>query len=294
MAYAWQVWFAMFCILMGSFLFFRNISDFFFNTFFRQFWYQAEKCYANFELMFLDESFTMAKCRSIVLVSMLVLGFFAYLLARSAPGAIPGIAATIGMIAGWLLPGIVTTMLHRRYVDQFDLQLLDGLRMMSSGLRSGLSLQQAIGLVAKEMASPVAQEFKLVLTEYNYGKTLEEAFERMAKKIPSVDLGITIEAILVLRSTGANLVETFEIIIDTVRERKKIEGKIKGMTAMGALQGYILGVMPFVLIWIISIVNPDYIQPMFSSKIGWVLLGVVIGLVILGMVVLQKIVKIDV
>ena len=151
-----------------------------------------------------------------------------------------------------------------------------------------------MNLVAQEMPKPISQEFQLAISEYNYGKTLEEAFERMAKRVPSVDLGITIEAILVLRSTGANLVETFDIIIDTVRERKKIEGKIKSMTALGVVQGVILGAMPFVLMKVLLLINPIYMEPMFSTTLGWILFGVVILLVGVGGLVIKSIVTIDV
>jgi tight adherence protein B len=285
---------AVICITSAIFFFFKNTYNSLLNTFFRKFWFQAEKCYVNFELMFLDERFPIARCRLLIIASMIgcagIIGFFC----RSAPSFVPLVAIAIGTVLGWVMPGMVTTYLHKRYVDKFDMQLLDGLGMLASGLRSGLSLQQSMGLVANEMAPPISQEFKLVLTEYNYGKTIDEAFERMAKRVPSLDLGITIEAILVLRSTGANLVETFDIIIDTVRERKKVEGKIKSMTAMGVFQGIILGAMPFVLMKVLHMLNPEYMTPFFTTTIGWVMFGVVTLLVILGGLAIKSIVTIDV
>lgn len=282
------------CLALAMFLFFRNIYGTALNSFFRMFWFQAEKCFINFELMFMDELFTMVRCRILIVASMVGLTALAGYICRDAPSFIPMAAMAVAGVLGWILPGIATSIMHNRYVSKFDSQLLDALGLLSSGLRSGLSLQQSMGMVAKEMMPPVSQEFKLVLSEYNYGKTLDEAFERLAKRVPSVDLGITVEAILILRSTGANLVETFEIIIDTVRERKKVEGKIKSMTSMGVFQGIILGSMPFILMKLLTMINPVYMNPLFGTTIGWVMIGVVIVLVVLAAFVIKAIVTIDV
>ncbi len=282
------------CIMAAIFFFFKNAYNIFLNSIIRKFWLQAEKCYINFELMFLDQQFSLARCRLLVVASLAGCATLSWYVCRSAPSIIPGVTMVIGGVIGWIMPGLLTSLLHKRYVSKFDAQLLDGLGMLSNGLRSGLSLQQGMGMVAGEMPAPIAQEFKLALSEYNYGKTLDESFERFAKRVPSVDLGITVEAILVLRSTGANLVETFDIIIDTVRERKKIEGKIKSMTAMGVFQGLILGAMPFVLMWVLQFLNPEYMQPFFSTTIGWIMFGVVVLLVTMGGVAIKSIVTIDV
>ncbi len=285
---------ALVCIVSAIFFFFKNTYNTLLNAMIRGFWFQAEKCFINFELMFLDHQFSLERCRQLIVFSLAGCASLVWNMCRSAPSIIPIVAIGIGAVLGWVLPGIVTSFLHKRYVGKFDSQLLDGLGMMSNGLRSGLSLQQAMSMVSGEMPVPISQEFKLALSEYNYGKTLDEAFDRLAKRVPSVDLGITVESILVLRSTGANLVETFDIIIDTVRERKKIEGKIKSMTALGVIQGFILGAMPFVLMWLLDALNPEYMQPFFTTTIGWVMLGVVILLVAIGGLAIKSVVTIDV
>lgn len=282
------------CIMAAIYSFFRTTYNALLATFFRKFWYQAEKCYINFELMFLDEKFPLSRCRLLIVVSAVGSACLLGYASRTAPGMIVYVAAGIGAIAGWILPGYVTGYLHKRYVEKFDSQFLDALGMMGSGLRSGLSLQQSMELVASEMPQPISQEFNLVLSEFRYGKTIDEAFERLAKRVPSVDLGITVEAILILRSTGANLIDTFDIIIDTVRERKKVEGKIRSLTAMGVLQGFILGAMPFVLMKVLNMLNPTYMEPFFTTTIGWVLFGIVILLVGLGGLAIKAIVTIDI
>lgn len=283
------------CLACATFFFLKNTYNTILSSIIRKFWFQAEKCYINFELMFMDEMFSLAKCRLLILGSMFCCAALLCYLSQAAPSPIiPVVTTAIGAVLGWVLPGIITTTLHKRYVDKFDRQLLDALGMLGNGLRSGLSLQHAMNLVAQEMPKPICQEFQLVISEYNYGKTLDEAYERMAKRVPSIDLGITIEAILVLRSTGANLVETFDIIIDTVRERKKIEGKIKSMTSMGVIQGWILGCIPFVLMKVLHTLNPDYMTPLFTTTPGWIMLGVVVLLVVVGGLVIKSIVTIDV
>ncbi|WP_028582020.1 type II secretion system F family protein [Desulfogranum japonicum] len=285
---------AIVCLALAAFFFFRNTYDTLLNSFFRGFWYQAEKCFVNFELMFMDELFTMVRCRMLIIGSMIVCVAVVWYICSSAPSFVPLVAMLIAAIAGWILPGLITNFMHKRYVGKFDDQLLDALGLIASGLRSGLSLQQALGLVAKEMMAPASQEFKLLLSEYNYGKTMDEAFERMADRIPSMDFGITVEAVLVLRSTGGNLVETFEIIIDTVRERKKVEGKIKSITSLGVYQTILIGSMPFVLMWVLNCLNPVYMQPLYATTLGWVMIGITILLVILGSLLVKSIVSIKV
>ncbi len=285
---------AIVCLAPAVYFFFRNIYDSLLNSFFRGFWHQAEKCFVNFELMFLDELFTMMRCRMLIIGSMAVSMLVVWYVCRSAPSFVPSAAICIAAIAGWALPGMVTVVMHKRYVDRFDDQLLDALGLVASGLRSGLSLQQSLGLVAKEMMPPASQEFKLLLSEYNYGKTMDEAFERMTERVPSMDLGITVEAILVLRATGGNLVETFDIIIDTVRERKKVEGKIKSITALGVYQTVLIGAMPFVLMWVLNWLNPVYMQPLYVTSLGWVMIGISVLLVILGSLLVKSIVTIKV
>ncbi len=203
----------------------------------------------------------------------------------------------VAFFFAWLfsrLPRQVVRSLHRRYLERFDDQLADALTMAASALRSGLSLPQALDLVTREMPAPIGQEFALALKEQRVGKTLEEALDAMADRLPSLDLALVVNAVLVLRETGGNLSETFDTIVHTISERDKVRGKIKTLTAQGVAQGIILTGMPFVLAWLLHLLKADYMRPLFTTLAGWVLLFFMGLMLLVGGLMIRKIVSIDV
>lgn len=201
------------------------------------------------------------------------------------------------VVLGWLgmrLPRLLVNLMHRRYVERFQDQFVDALVMMSSALRSGLSLNQGIELVHEEMPEPTSQEFGLVLRQNRMGKSIDEALAAMSERIPSEDLALFVNSVLVLRETGGNLAETFDTIVFTISERDKVRGKIKTLTAQGVAQGVILIAMPFVMGAVLHILNPEYMRPMFTTTLGWIMLGFMVALLAAGALMIRKIVSIEV
>lgn len=199
----------------------------------------------------------------------------------------------LGYVA-WGLPRRLAAYLGRRYVGRFADQLVDALTMLASALRSGLSLPQSLDMVGREMPNPMSQELALVLKEQQMGRSLDEALEALATRVPSEDLGLVVNSVLILRETGGNLAETFDTIVYTISERDKVRGKIKTLTAQGVAQGMILTAMPFVLAWVLYLINPDYMRPLFTTALGWVMLGFMGLLLTIGGLMIRKIVSIDV
>ena len=140
----------------------------------------------------------------------------------------------------------------------------------------------------------MAQEFALVLSQEKLGLTLDEALEKMLERIPSEDLAIAIHSVLILRETGGDLSETFETIATTIRERRKVSGKIKSMTQQGKLQGLILLLLPFGLGAMLYVVNPPYIIPMVTTQLGWIMIFIMLIFQGVGALWIKKIVNIDV
>lgn len=204
------------------------------------------------------------------------------------------VVALLGGAAGWFLPRLALAHLYRKRVKHFEDQLLDGLQMVSNCLRSGLSLQQGLDLVVKEMAPPINQEFGLVMSEHAMGTRLEDCLQRLADRVPSEDLKIVVNAILILRETGANLSEIFDTIVYTVAERRKVEGKIAALTADGVMQGIILCAMPFVLGLVLYLMNPGYMMPLLVTWPGWVLMGIALVMITAGALMIRAIVSIEV
>lgn len=221
------------------------------------------------------------------------LGFVIFLLFL--PNLFPGIPFAIFMtILGWKVPKPVVDYMYRRRVKKFVSQMIDGLGLMSNGLKSGLSVVQSLGLVAQEMPNPIQQELNLVLRENTLGVPLEEAFVNLSKRIDSDEVEMFVTSINILKETGGNLAETFDTIVLTMRERIKVENKISAMLAQGFLQGVVLLAIPPVLGFFFYQTDPEFMRPLFSTTLGWIIIMGVIGLEFLGFFLIMKIIKVEV
>ena len=211
------------------------------------------------------------------------------------PNLFPGIPFAIAMtVIGWKAPKPFVDHLYNQRVDKFVLQMVDALSLMSNGLKSGLSVAQSLGLVVQEMPNPIRQEFNLILSENKLGVSLEEAFSNLAKRVKVDDVEMFVTSINILKETGGNLAETFDTIVTTIRERIKVEKKIAAMTSAGFYQGIIVMCIPLVLGVVFYQSDPEFMQPLFTTAIGWTIIMVIMALEVVGYFVIMRIVKIDV
>lgn len=205
------------------------------------------------------------------------------------PGSILGAMFTF---IGWKLPRpIVDSMLEKR-VKAFQGQMVDALNLLSNGLRAGLSLPQAVGMVVAELPAPVSQEFNLILQQNKIGVPLDECFENMKKRMPTQDNEMFVTGISILRETGGNLAETFDTIAYIIRERVRLQQKIDTITAQGRFQAYVMAAMPFVLAGVFASGNPASMLPLVTTPLGIILTIVALGLDFLGLYIILKIVTI--
>ena len=195
---------------------------------------------------------------------------------------------------GWTLPRKILNWMWRRRVRQFDEQMLDGLTFLSNSLKSGLSLLQAIDMIVQELPNPLSQEWALVMSQQKLGVRIDEALANLEKRIGSEDVQIIVTSITILRESGGNLAEVFDTIAYTVRERRKVEGKIEAMTAQGVMQGIIIVAMPIVLGLILWMIDPFLISRLWTTVIGWVMLIFMFMLQFAGGWMIKKIVTIEV
>ena len=211
------------------------------------------------------------------------------------PNLFPGIPFAIAVaIAGWKAPKPVVDWMYKRRVEKFVLQMVDALSLMSNGLKSGLSVVQSLGLVAQEMPNPIQQEFNLVLSENKLGVPLEEAFQNLGKRIKTEDVEMFVTSINILKETGGNLAETFDTIVSTIRDRIKVENKIAALTAQGFYQGmFVMMIIPILAV-ALYVSDPDFMRPLFTTPMGWVIIMVILVLELVAFVVIKKVIKIDV
>jgi tight adherence protein B len=204
------------------------------------------------------------------------------------------VAMTLLGLAGYFGPwGVVLYQRHRR-LDSIDGQLVDTLILMSNGLKAGLSLQQSLELVAREMKPPISDEFGRIVKEIHLGRLTDDALRRFRERVPLEDVNIAVEAILTLRETGGNLSETFEVIAHTIMERKKVQGKIKSLTAQGMSQGILICLMPPAMMLLFSILDAGYMRPFFTTALGWMMITAMFVLDGMGLWLMFHLVKVDV
>lgn len=216
-------------------------------------------------------------------------------------GGFDGSSFLVGVVAGgvlagvgWNVPKTVLAVMRKRRLQRFNLQLVDSLVNMSNALKAGFSIQQAIELVVREKQNPISQEFGMFLHQTRVGMRTEEAFEAMQKRVGSDDLALMIGALETARQTGGNLTEVFEKIAHTIRERMRIELRIRTLTAQGRLQGIIVGAMPLLLGVALFFLDPLMMMAFLRSGFGVTLLAIVAILEIIGALVIRRIINIDV
>jgi tight adherence protein B len=148
--------------------------------------------------------------------------------------------------------------------------------------------------VVENMKNPMSQEFALVLSQMRIGRSMQDALNDLGTRIPRPDVQMFVTAVNILQETGGNLAETFQTIVYTVRERQKVQKKIEALTAQGITQGVIITLVPFFLLGVFSLVDPKYVEPLFSTTLGLLALVAVLVLQVLGGLMIRKIVRIDV
>jgi tight adherence protein B len=229
----------------------------------------------------------------IIAACTLIMGGFGFWLTRG-QGWVQWLFTLSFALLGFYSFKIYMNTMWQKRIETFDEQLVDALTLLSNALNSNLNLSQGIGLITKEMAAPIAQEFGTVMSQEKLGLTLDEALQNLMEKIPSDDLTIAINSILILRETGGDLSETFQTISKTILERRKIQGKISSMTAQGKVQGMILIALPFFLLAAMYYMNPTYVLPLIKTELGWIFLFIMLVLQAIGGLWMRKIIKIDV
>jgi tight adherence protein B len=203
------------------------------------------------------------------------------------------IALLIGLLLGKLPSGYVKKKKKAR-VSAGAAQLPQALEMMANSMKSGFSFMQAMHLVAKEVPDPLGIEFQRTIKEINLGISMDTAFQNLLQRLPNKDLEIVVTAVLIQRSTGGNLASILETIQETISERVRMKDELKALTSQGRMSALVITLLPVILGLLLSLMNPDYFNPMFSHPLGWVLLGGGTLSGILGWIFIQKVVTIEV
>ncbi|HEY0563826.1 MAG TPA: type II secretion system F family protein [Methylophilus sp.] len=190
------------------------------------------------------------------------------------------------------LPLISTLRARAKRFSMIEEQLPDAIDAICRSLRSGHAFTSAFGLVADELPDPIATEFRITLEENNLGVNINDAMQNLAQRVPITDLRYFIIAVLIQRETGGNLAEILDSISTIIRERFKLIGHIRVLSAEGKMSAWILGLLPIAIMAVLSLVAPKYLSTLFTNPDGRKLLMYSAILMICGILWMRKIIKI--
>ncbi|MHB8419016.1 MAG: type II secretion system F family protein [Myxococcales bacterium] len=238
----------------------------------------------------LSNMFLFVDARTVFVLNLCLMGVFAV-----GGALLAGVGAgLLGGLVGFFVPMLLVRYYRKARIEKFNKQLVETLQQMSGALKAGLTFQQAMEQVAKESPPPLSQEFSLTIRELKLGLPLDEALVNMAKRVGSEDLDLTVTSTNIAKQLGGNMAEMFETISGTIRERMRLEGKIKAVTSQGKMQGVIVAMMPLALGIILNFMRPDLMQPMLHHPFGWGVVGACIIGISVGWLMIMRIVDIDV
>ena len=197
----------------------------------------------------------------------------------------------IAMVVGGALPILIVWQKARRRLAAIDEQLPDLLVTLAASLKAGHSFRQGIQAVVDEGQPPSSKEFKRVLTETRLGRPMDDALADMAARIGSKNVTVVVTAVTIQRQVGGSLAGIFDMVADAVRNRQQFARKIKSLTAMGRASAYVLVGVPFFMLGTITLLSPEYMDPLYHSSTGHQLLILGCVMISIGSLMLRKIVS---
>jgi tight adherence protein B len=184
--------------------------------------------------------------------------------------------------------------MRRKRLKRFEAQLPEALIMVTGALASGASLSLALEALVREQPPPLSQEFMLFVREQRIGVEFEQSLRHMERRLPLGDFYMFTAALRIARETGGNLGEILDTLADTLRRKAAMEGKIKALTAQGTMQGYVMTALPIFLGILLYFLEPQAMGKLFTTPLGWGVVGLVLVMEVLGYIIIRRVVSIDV
>ncbi len=209
-------------------------------------------------------------------------------------GAVTLLGTVLGAVLGNVAPVLFLKFAAKRRAKKFERQLPDVLTLVASSLSTGFSLLQAVDAVSRDTADPSAKEFSRALAETRIGAEIADSLDRIADRMDSTNLRWTSMAIRIQRQVGGNLAETLRTTATTLRDRESLQRHVRGLSAEGRLSAYILIALPIGLFFYMMMTNRPYISLLWSSFIGFAMLGAACVSLVIGVLWMQRVVKVEV
>ena len=215
-----------------------------------------------------------------------------FVIGAEAPHQVRMLLPLVGVAVGVFVPDLYLRLMYHQRRKQFNAQLVGAMNTLGNGIRSGMSLRQSLELAAQDLPDPAGQEFRLTHREVQLGVSLDTALDNMARRLQDQDLQLMVNAIRLTMNTGGDLPSVFKQITATIRDRNRIEGKIKSLTSQGKLQAMVVGLVPVALFFIVKHTNPELMRLLYTTVPGWIMLAIAAGLDIVGYFLIRKIISI--
>ncbi len=206
---------------------------------------------------------------------------FMFLAGFAFPALQNPILLLVGAVLGFFLPRWYVRRRQGRRLNQFNKQLPDTITLIANALRAGSSFLQAIELVVREARPPISTEFQRVIREVNLGLPFEQALENLSRRVKSDDLELMVTAISIQYQVGGNLAEILDSIAFTIRERVRIKGEIRTLTAQQRMSGYVVAFLPIALTGFLFVIAPSFLQPMLDPDVA--VAGIPAGIILIGL-----------
>lgn len=194
----------------------------------------------------------------------------------------------VGAYAGIRMPKVVLDKLKKSRGVKINGQLMDALILLSNSLRSGMDIVQGFELVSHDMRPPIADEFGLVIKNYQLGTPFEKALEGLDERVESRMLSYTIKAIIIQRQVGGNLTVIFSRLVENIREESKLEEKLEAMTAQQKIQSIVVSIMPVIMLGVMFLFRPDEMIAFYTTPVGIFVLFFCFVWIMIGMKLIQK------
>jgi tight adherence protein B len=193
-----------------------------------------------------------------------------------------------------LLPWAYVRRARARRLHKLGLQLPDALDLITRAMRAGHSLPLGIQLLTEEMQDPIAAEFRLVHEQVSFGVSLQQALANLCERVPLTDYRYFVVSVLIQRQSGGNLTEVLLNLSRLIRERIKLMGRVRVLSAEGRMSAWILGGLPFAIAALLQTFNPQFMGPMWTDPLGVKMVQVLLSMMAMGAFVLTRIIKIRV
>lgn len=200
--------------------------------------------------------------------------------------------ALIPFIIGFVMPDILFVYQYKRYRSRIENDLLQAIIIMNNAFKSGRSITQAIHLVTEELKGPIGEEFKKMELELSFGLSIDVVFRRFSSRVDLEEVSYLTASLSILNKTGGNIIKVFSSIEDSLFNKKKLKLEMMSLTGSSRIIMYALIIVPLLFIAFVSIINPTYFLPLFTSPLGILLIVIMLVLYVAYIYIVRKIMKV--